>query len=439
MRLLVLVVAFVAFTAHGQVRLKLTEGTVEPFHIALPQIVAQDHHHQNHANLVMDVIKNDLVRSGLFKTLAPEAYLQDARSLAHEGPRFADWRVTGAQGLLSARILSEGGHRMVLTFTLFDVIKGTQMVEGKHIFTPEYVRKVGHRVADDIYKRVTGEQGYFDSKILYVAEDGPATKRTKRIALMDQDGFGVQYLTDGRDLVLTPRMSPDMEKVTYLSYKSGKPELYLMNVKSRHVQPLGHFPRMTFAPRFSKDGSHLLLSYSSGEGSDVFRMDLATRQITQLTNSNGQSQRSINTSPCYSPDNSQIVYNSDMGGGPQLYVMNANGSNSRRISFNGTYTYGSPAWSPRGDWIAFTRIGGGSLSIGIMKPDGSSERILSSGYHNEGPTWAPNGRVLCFFRDNAEQGKRSTKLFSVDITGHMYQGVPTTTDASDPFWSPLND
>ena len=289
---------------------------------------------------------------------------------------------------------------------------------------------MAHIIADAIYQRLTGETGYFDTRIVYVDESGPRNNRVKRLAIMDQDGANQRFLTDGRSIVLTPRFSPTRQEITYMSYEGGQPQVYLLQLETGQRELVGNFPGMTFAPRFSPNGQQIVMSLLRDDGnSNIFAMDLRSRNTTRLTTSNA-----IDTSPSYSPDGSQIVFTSDRGGRAQIYVMSASGGDPKRISF-GDGTYSTPVWSPRGDLIAFTKQTRGEFQIGVMRTDGSGERILSSGFLQEGPTWAPNGRVVMFFRQPA--GSAGPQLYSIDLTGRNEQKIPTANYGSDPAWSPL--
>jgi len=330
--------------------------------------------------------------------------------------------IGGVEQLADGRLRTE--------FRLWDVFGGDQ-VAGQQFFTsPENWRRVAHIIADAIYERLTGERGYFDTRIVFVDETGPKDNRTKRLGIMDQDGANVRYLTGGTDLVLTPRFSPSTQEVTYMSYDGGTPRVYLLNLESGQRELVGDFPGMTFAPRFSPDGQQVIMSLQQDGNANIYAMDLRTRRTTRLTDD-----AAIDTSPSYSPDGSKIVFESDRGGSQQLYVMDANGANPQRITF-GEGTYSTPVWSPRGDYIAFTRRRAGQFGIGLIRPDGSGERILTEGFHNEGPTWAPNGRVLMFFRDTPG-GNGGPQLWTIDVSGYNEFRVPTPSFASDPAWSPL--
>jgi TolB protein len=407
----------------------LTQPTLRPIPIAITDFFGATGPDGTFGADIARVVAADLERSGLFKPIDSRAFIQTPESLRAQ-PRFGDWRVINAEALVTGTTTTEPDGRLKVEFRLWDVFGESQMTGLAYFSTPENWRRVAHIIADAIYKRITGEEGYFDSRVVYIAESGPQDRRVKRLAIMDQDGENHRFLTDGNNLVLTPRFSPSTQEITYLSYFNNRPRVYLFNIETGQQEVLGDFPGMTFAPRFSPDGNAVIMSLAKSGNSDIFAMDLRTRSVSQLTD-----HPSIDTSPCYSPDGSQIVFNSDRGGSQQLYTMNANGSNVQRISF-GKGRYATPVWSPRGDLIAFTRIDQGKFYIGVMRPDGSGERLLTEGWLVEGPTWAPNGRVLAFFRQTP--GTTGTvRLYSIDLTGHNERELITPLDGSDPAWSPL--
>ena len=411
--------------AAAELRIDITRGKVEPMPIAIPDF-AGGGGGGGIGHDIAQVISNDLGGCGLFRPLDPRGFIQNVS--AGEGPRFGDWRQVGAQALVTGSVQEQGGGKFRVEFRLWDVFAEQQLTGFAYTTTQQNWRRIAHIIADEIYKRITGEEGYFDTRIVYIAESGPAQKRVKRLALMDQDGANHQYLTDGKSLVLTPRFSPSAQQITYLSYETGTPRVYLLNIDSGHPHPVGDFPGMTFAPRFSPDGGRLILSRSEAGTTNIFVMGVNGGRMTRLTDGN-----SINTTPSFSPDGGKVVYNSDRGGSQQLYVMSAGGGDAKRISF-GSGKYGTPVWSPRGDLIAFTKIDGGTFYIGVMRPDGSGERLLTQDFLVEGPTWAPNGRVLMYFREGRGGGPR---LYTIDLTGSNQRVVKTPGDASDPAWSPL--
>jgi TolB protein len=427
-----LLAALLTTQARAQTVIDITQGFVEPLPIAITDFHSGDAQLAQTGAEISQVVASDLESSGLFRPIDRGAFIQDATSL-QVGPRFADWRLINADALVSGSVERQSDGRLRVEFRLWDVVAENQMTGLAYTTTPENWRRVSHIIADAIYKRMTGEEGYFDTRIVYIAEEGPQTRRSKRLAIMDQDGANHRFLTDGSNLVLTPRFSPSTQEITYMSYENDTPRVYLFNLNTGQQEVIGDFPGMTFAPRFSPDGDKVIMSLAQSGGSDIYTMDLRTRRVQRLTNTNA-----IDTAPSYAPNGGRVVFESDRGGAQQLYVMNADGSGVQRISY-GNGRYATPVWSPRGDLIAFTRIHQGTFYIGVMEPDGSNERMLASGYLVESPTWAPNGRVLAFFRqDNpGSSGQVRTKLYSIDLTGYNERLLGTPTDASDPAWSPL--
>lgn len=427
-RSLALLVALLAVTvlpARALVEIDVNKGTVEPLPIAITEFLSGD----GLGAQVSDVVAADLRRSGLFAPIDRAAFIEKV-SNPDAAPRFEDWKVINAQALVTGRVTTEADGRVRAEFRLWDTFAGQQLIGQQFFANRENWRRIAHIIADAIYERLTGEKGYFDTRIVFVDESGDRTQRRKRLAIMDQDGANLRYLTGGEDLVLTPRFSPSRQEITYMSFAGGQPRVYLLQLDTGQREVVGNFPGMTFAPRFSPDGQKVIMSLGRDDGnSDIYTLDLRSRTTTRLTSTNA-----IDTSPSYSPDGSQIVFSSDRGGRPQLYVMGADGSGAKRISF-GEGSYATPVWSPRGDLIAFTKQAGQNFSIGVMRPDGSGERLLTSGFLNEGPTWAPNGRVLMFFRQEAGTG--GPKLFTIDLTGRNEQAIPTPNYGSDPAWSPL--
>lgn len=429
----ILVALVLSIGVQAQVQIDITRGRVEPMPIAVVNFPGNDEESIRVGRDVSAVISNDLERSGLFNPIDRDAFIQALPSLDVQ-PRFADWRALSAQALVQGEIETQSNGQMRVAFRLWDVFGGQQMIGQAYVTQPENWRRVAHIIADAIYTQITGETGYFDTRVVYVAESGPGTARIKRLAIMDQDGAGHRFLTDGSALVLTPRFSPTAQEITYLSYFRNIPRVYLFNIDTGRQELLGDFPGMTYAPRFSPDGNKVTFSMAADGNSEIYEMDLRTRRTLRLTN-----HPAIDTSASYAPDGRQLTFNSDRGGSQQIYVMNSDGSEARRISF-GDGRYATPVWSPRGDLIAFTRMSRGTFYIGVMQPDGKNERLLAQGFLVESPTWAPNGRVLMYFAQSATRADGSggsTKLYSIDLTGYNQREIVTPLDGSDPAWSPL--
>jgi TolB protein len=421
-----------ALPARAELTVDITQGNIEPLPIAVPNFIASDDVARRFSIDIAQVISDNLERSGLFRPIDKRAFISQPQSLG-VNPRFANWKPLNAQALVVGEVNIEPNGALRASFRLWDVFAENQMKGLSLTTTQANWRRVAHIISDTIYERITGEAGYFDTRIVYIAENGPSDRRVKRLSIMDQDGANHRFLTDGKTLVLTPRFSPTQQEITYLAYFNDQPRVYLFNIDTGEQELLGDFPGMTFAPRFSPDGDSVVLSFAESGNSDIHVMDLRTRRVRQLTDNSA-----IDTSPSYAPDGRKIVFESDRGGSQQLYVMNSDGSGQQRISF-GDGRYGTPVWSPRGDLIAFTKIFRGTFHIGVMRPDGSGERLLARGFLVEGPTWAPNGRVLMFFRQEKSDARGlggTPRLFSIDLTGFNERELGTPVGGSDPAWSP---
>ncbi|MDA9744244.1 Tol-Pal system beta propeller repeat protein TolB [Candidatus Pelagibacter sp.] len=425
----------------GLIEVDITRGNLNPLPIAVSPLFVESKSVKDFQNLlkidnigedISTVVENNLKSSGLFNPLKREAFLQKP-DIAHLKPRFEDWSLIKAQALITGEVKYEN-EKLRVEFRLWDVLAGKEMMALAFTTVPDNWRRVGHIITDKVYQRLTGEKGYFDTRIIYVSEKGPKTNRVKKLAIMDQDGYNTKYLTLGNELVLTPRFNPTNQMVTYLSYFKNLPRVYLLDIETGVQEVVGDFPGMTFAPRFSPDGKKIIMSFAKDGNSDIYTMDLENRIVEKITN-----HPSIDTSPSFSPDGKYICFNSDRSGYQQIYVMKSDGTNVKRISF-GKGLYGTPVWSPRGDLIAFTKLHKGKFYIGVMRVDGSGERLLTENYYQEAPSWSPNGRVLIFYRETKSdsEGKGfSAKLWSIDLTGYNERLVNTETDASDPSWSSL--
>ena len=374
------------------------------------------------------ILTNNFRRAVYLAPVDPKTFPEQIAN-PDQAPQIDAWRTIAADYVVTGRTLRGGDGRLATDFRLWEVASGQQAAGQQFVTDAHNARRVGHLISDAIFTRITGEKGFFDSRVVFVDETGPKEHRRKRLAIMDQDGANVKYLTKGDDLVVTPRFSPNSQEVTFMAFGGGDPKVYLMNIETGQREVVGNFPGMTFSPRYSPDGGKIVMSLSQGSASNLYAMDLRSRATTRLTDS-----AAIDTSPSYSPDGSRIVFESDRGGSQQIYVMSAGGGTANRISF-GEGRYSTPVWSPKGDLIAFTKQKGGGFGIGVMKPDGSGERILTEGFHNEGPTWAPNGLFVMFFRDPG--GQAGSHIFMVDIFGRGEFAVPTPSFGSDPTWSPL--
>ncbi len=421
----------VAVAQSGPLRIEITDGVIEPLPYAVPNFVPENALASQYAQDIARVVADDLSGTGLFREISQDAHISTITSFSSP-VQFADWKAINAQALISGAVSVGAGGKLEVKFRLYDVFAGQELGSGlRFTGTADGWRRIAHKVADAVYGRITGEGGYFDSRVVFVSETGPKNDRKKRLAIMDYDGANQKFLTDSSTIVLAPRFSPDGQRVLYTSYETGFPRVFVLEVGSARRRVLEDQPgTMSFAPRFSPDGQRVVFSITQGGNTDIHMMDLASGRTSRLT-----SAPSIETAPSFSPDGSQIVFESDRSGSQQLYIMSANGGEARRISF-GQGRYGTPVWSPRGDLMAFTKQNKGRFHIGVMRTDGSEERLLTASFLDEGPTWAPNGRVIMFTRET-QGASGSASLYTVDVSGRNLKRVKQQGGGSDPSWSPL--
>ncbi len=423
---------FISVSNAKDLEIDINSGQVEPLPIAIADFTDRLGAVSSLGRSISNVITNNLVGSGQFKALETAAFIAPPTSPSVR-PNFTDWKPFGIKALVTGTVKAENNNKIEVEFRLWDVVSETDMIGLRLTVDKASWRRVSHIISDVTFERLTGDKGYFDTRVVYISESGPSNARKKRLAIMDQDGENHQFLTNGNFLVLTPRFSPNTQEITYLAYYNNEPRVYIFNLLTGEQEMLGSFPGMTFAPRFSPDGSSIIMSYSNNGVTDIYTMNIKNQNVKRITNS-----PSIDTSPSFSPDGRQIVFNSDRGGTQQLYVMDEKGREVKRISF-GKGRYATPVWSPKGDLISFTKMYKGLFYVGVMKPDGSGERLLAKGYLVEGPTWAPNGRVLMYFKQNKPKNEKagSVNLYKVDVTGFKELKIITPADASDPAWSPI--
>ena len=433
-QIIILIISLLSSQAFSEdLRIKINSGQVEPLPIAIANFTGEEGGSSKIGMQISTVVSNNLVGSGQFKAIESAAFIAPPTNPSVR-PNFTDWTPLGIKALITGSVKNINDQQIEVEFRLWDVIAETDLIGLRLSVNSKAWRRVAHIISDEIFERLSGDSGYFDTRIVYVAESGPQNNRIKRLAIMDQDGENHQFLTDGSFLVLTPRFSPTSQEITYLAYFKNEPRVYIFNLETGQQELLGSFPGMTFAPRFSPSGEKIIMSLAEKGVTDIYTMDLNNQEVKRLTNS-----PSIDTSPSFSPDGKKIIFNSDRGGTQQLYIMDSNGRNIKRISF-GKGRYATPVWAPKGELIAFTKILKNKFYIGVMSPDGSGERLLAQGYLVEGPTWAPNGRVLMYFKQEApiDDGKSTTvNLFKIDVTGFRETRIVTPSDGSDPAWSPL--
>ena len=451
MGLVILMLFAPLMAANAQIKGKITDASARQFRVAIPDFTVTSPEAKVYADRIKSIIEDDLNSTGLFKLLDEQSFVETQLNISLK-PRFGDWRLIQAENVMVGQLNLTSSGELEFSFRLWDT--GTEQQRlfpdengsltrrgNQFSVSQDNLRRLAHVVADNIYTSLTGDIGYFDTRIVFIHEAGPKTKRIKRLAIMDQDGANSEFLTNEKHLVLTPRFSPTAQTITYMTYESNRPQVYLFDINTGRSESLGQFDGMTYAPRFSPDGQNVVFTQEINGNSELYILNLTRRETTRLTD-----HPAIDVSPSMSPDGKQIAFTSDRGGRQQIYIMNTDGSAflcpttnqvdtaCRITGFTGGGYYSTPVWSPRGDYIAFTKQAGGQFYIGVIQPDGRGERLLTESYLVEAPAWSPNGRVIIFTRE-ARVGDQP-KLFTIDLTGRNLRAVKAPGSATDPAWSP---
>ncbi|MDR0449048.1 MAG: Tol-Pal system beta propeller repeat protein TolB [Rickettsiales bacterium] len=417
--------------ARAEIVVDIVAGNTPQIPVAIVPFETADATLKADAKMLNQVLAQNLERTGLFKILDPESFPETLKF--GELPSFEHWKLIKAKALVQAKLSKASNNNLRLQFFLWDVDSGEQIEAQSLVASVKSKRRLAHISGDEIYKRLTGEGGYFDTQIVYIAESGPVEARIRRLAIMDQDGHNNRYISSPDVYVTSPYFSPNMHTLVFLSYRNDDPAVWTLDLSTGEQRKLGKFSGMTFAPAFSPDGNKVAMSLVDDMAINLYEYDMEKKTLRQLTYYDG-----IDTSPSYSPDGKSLVFNSDRSGSQQLHILDLSTLDAHRISF-GSGRYATPSWSPRGDYIAFTRILSDTFSIGVMTPKGKSEKILASGWFMESPNWAPNGRRVVFHAtDKSKDGmERSSEIISVDITGQNSYHIKTPGNAVSPSWSPL--
>ena len=418
--------------SRAELHVDVVAGGVDPIAIAIQKFETIGKVSNSDAKMLREVVENDLKRTGLFRIVNHDAFPEFVKM--NEMPNFKSWAAIKTQVLAQASIQPEGKDSYKLEFYLWDV-NGQEQIEAQSLIaSKKSIRRLAHIMADAIYERLTGEVGYFDTQIVFIAETGSVSNRVKRMAIMDQDGYGMRFLSDKKTFVMSPHFSPNMSTVVFLSYRNDDPMVWVLDLDTGDQTKLGNFGGMSFAPRFSPDGSKVALSLVKNGVTNIYEYDMATKGLRQLTFGNH-----IDTSPSYSPDGRYMVYNSDSSGSQQIHVMDLKTGKQKRITF-GAGRYATPAWSPDGQFIAFTKMADNTFYIGIMNPEGRHEKILAGGWYMEAPSWAPGSRRLVYYETErtADGEERVSHIRSVDITGQNIYDIDLKDglNGTEPTWSP---
>ena len=419
-------------TAHAELKVDIIAGAAEPIPVAIQKLETVGNVSSDDAKMIREVVENDLKSSGLFRIVSHDAFPEFVEM--GEMPNFKLWSAIKTQVLVQAKLSAESGGKYDLEFYVWDV-NGKEQIEAQSLVSSKKsVRRLAHIMADAIYERLTGETGYFDTQIVFIAETGPVHNRNKRMAIMDQDGFGMRYLSDDKTFVMSPHFSPNMQTIVFLSFRNDDPMVWTLDLNTGEQRRLGQFGSMNFAPRFSPDGTKIALSLVKNGITHIYEYDIESKTLKQLTFG-----RSLNTSPSYSPDGKKLAFNSDRSGNQQIHILDLETGKEKRITY-GAGRYATPAWSPDGKFIAFTKMADDTFYIGIMNPEGRNEKILAGGWYMEAPSWAPGSRRVVYYETEKalDDIERISHIRTVDITGQNVYDIelPDGINGVEPTWSP---
>ena len=417
--------------ANAELKVDIIAGDFRPIPIAIQDFEAPAKL-KKQATELRDVVVADLKSTGLFRIINKNAFPENVRM--DDMPNFANWSMVKAQVLVQAKLYEAEGGKYGLKYYVWDVA-GKEQIEAQDLQgSAKSARRLAHIMADGIYERLTGEHGYFDTQIVFIGQSGDIRSPTKRLAIMDSDGYGMRFMSDDRVMVMSPHFSPNMRTIVFLSYRDDDPMVWTLNLNTGEQRRLGKFGGMTFAPRFSPDGTRIALTLAKNGTTNLYEYDIEDKTLRQLTSGDY-----IDTSPSYSPDGKKLAFNSNRSGSQQLHILDLETMKDKRLSF-GNGRYATPAWGPRGDFIAFTKIVDETFYIGIMTPAGKNERILASGWFMEAPSWAPGGRRVVYYEtEKMPDGKgRQSHIRSVDIMGQNDYEIklPDGLSGLEPTWSP---
>lgn len=403
--------------SHAQTTIEIIGGGAQQFPIAVTNLPGEAALPQGIAQIVRD----DLNRSGLFK-------LVDATNLPVPADaaqvRFPEWKGRGADFLAFGRVVPAADGRLSARVVLVDVAKQVELGNFSYTLSPAQARVTAHRLADDIYQKITGERGFFNTKIAYVKKSGNRFD----LIVADSDGQNEQSALTSREPIISPRWSPDGSKLAYVSFENKKPQIWVHEIYTSKRTLVGNFRGSNSAPAWSPDGATLAIALTLSGGTQIYTIPASGGESKRLTNSGG-----IDTEPWYAPDG-MIYFTSDRGGSPQIYRMSASGGDARRVTFKGTYNV-SPRVSPDGKTLAYITRTNGQFQVSILDLATNQDMTLTDTVKDESPSFAPNGRMLLYATEIGGRGV----LAAVSKDAQVKQRISVTAaDAREPAWGPFS-
>lgn len=373
-----------------------------------------------------DVIRADLERSGMFRVLEPDDFLdQPSRP---DGVRFKDWRLIGADALVIGRMLPAGEGRLEVRFRLFDVYRQEQTAGVRYRIAEDGSRDLGHRIADRIHERLVGYPGSFSTQLAYVVQE----ETSYRLRVADSDGANADTVFNSRQPVMSPAWSPDGDHLAYVSFESRRPAVFVQELATGERRQVAAYPGLNSAPVFGPKGRRLALTLSRDGNPEIYVLDLETERLQRVTRHGA-----IDTEPAWGPEGESLIFTSDRAGGPQLYRKELGGGPPERLTFTGGYN-AAPDWSPDGERVAFVHGDGSRFAIAVLDLRGEepSMRTLTGMGPNESPSFAPNGRTIVYATKQDGEGQLAT----VSVDGAVQRVLRSAAGGvREPAWSPAED
>lgn len=379
------------------------------------------------AREIPETIAGDLAMTGLFDVIHRDAYLERIGPSHFAGTpiSFPDWKMIGAEAVVIGSAVVEG-DRVTVEMRLYDSTLGNMMAGRRYTGPRNLVRKIAHRFANEVLYAFTGVRGVFDTEIAFSAKAREG--RGKELYVIGLDGKELRQLTSNRSFNLFPRWTPDGKRIAYTSYRTGVPQIHMLDLANGTDRILVRYGNSKSPGSFSPDGRFLFATLSVDGDSDIYRVPMGGGAPEPVERGWG-----IEVSPSVSPDGERIAFVSDRSGSPQVYVKRLGSGPVLRVSRAGSYST-SPSWSPAGDRIAFTSLSGGKYAIYTVRPDGSDQREIVSGAGDcIDPSFSPDGRYLVY----TYRKKGYSELKIVSVTGRanrsLFNGLP---DVGSSAWSP---
>ncbi len=415
---------FVGQSAYAVLEIEITQGIEGALPIAIVAFAGDVY---TAPEVVENIVRDDLQRSGFFDVLGKQRFPQIVTDPSQLN--YKVWRDAGVESLLLGKVTKAGAGQYRVEFQLFDLIRQKRLLGHVVPATIKDVRKVGHKISDLVFEKLTGIRGAFSTRIAYVSTINKNTANQKYVLqIADADGHNARTVFSSKKQLLSPSWSPDGTRLAYVSFESGNSAVYVQDIIQGTRSRISGRAGINSAPAWSPDGRYLALTLSVGGSPDIYIMDMGARDIKRLT-----SATSIDTEACWMPDSKSLLFTSDRSGGPQIYRVSVNGGKPKRLTFEGEYNAAADI-SPDGRYLTLVNNSGHGFRIAVMDMQNQAMRVISNGSLDEGPSYAPNGSMIIYA--TAEQGRGVLAAVSAD--GRVKQKIRLTEgDVREPTWSPF--